>query len=137
MPRKPSKKQLAVLDDLFSSELTEQQILEKHSVSKTLFNRWRSDETFITEFDRRIELLNRNSKLLIAKYSSLVAAKLIALTESENQETARKACLDILSLTKTDEQKSKDEQKPNFADNDESPQMSPKLAEKILKSLTE
>ncbi len=137
MSRKPSKKQLAVLDDLFSSELTEQQILEKHRVSQTLFNRWRSDETFITEFDRRIELLNRNSKLLIAKYSSLAAAKLIALTESENQETARKACLDILSLTKTGEQKSKDEQKPNFADNDESPQMSPKLAEKILKSLAE
>ena len=137
MPKNLSKKQLAVLDDLFSSELSEQQILEKHRVSQTIFNKWRSNEIFITEFDRRIELLNRNSKLLIAKYSSLSAAKLVALTESENQETARKACLDILSLTKTGEQKTRDEQKPNSADNDESPQMSPKLAEKILKSLAE
>jgi len=36
----------------------------------------------------------------MAKYSQLAAAKLVQLTGSEKAETARKACLDIISLPK-------------------------------------
>jgi len=93
-----SKKQLAVIEEMFSGELDEQQVLDKHKVSRNVYNRWLTDENFCAEFDRRIDSARRQGELIIAKYASLAAAKLVQLTESESQETARKACLDIISL---------------------------------------
>jgi len=94
------KKQLAVIEDMFRGELDEQAILDKHKISKNIYNKWLTDENFIEEFNRRIAWLNRQSELIIARYASLAAAKLVQLTESEKAETARKACLDIISLPK-------------------------------------
>ncbi len=96
--KKLSKKQLAVIDDLFSGELEEQAVLEKHKVSRNVYNGWLADGLFSSEFDRRIMSAHRQSAALIAKYAPLAAAKLVQLTESEKVETARKACLDIISL---------------------------------------
>lgn len=135
MSKKLNKKQLSVLDDLFGSDLGENQILEKHSVSRYQLNKWQIDEAYIIEFDKRIEQLNRSSRLLIAKYSTLAAAKLIALTESENQETARKACLDIIGLLKNENQKTQSESRQ--AEICPQTQIEPALAEKLLKTLAE
>jgi hypothetical protein len=96
--KKLSKKQLAVIDDLFSGELDEQVILDKHKVRRNVYNKWRADGLFASEFDRRIMSAHRQSAALIAKYAPLAAAKLVQLTESEKGETARKACVDIISL---------------------------------------
>jgi len=96
--KKLSKKQLAVIDDLFSGELDEQAVLEKHKVNRNVYNRWLADELFVSEFDRKIMSAHRQSAVLIAKYAPLAAAKLVQLTESEKEETARKACMDIISL---------------------------------------
>lgn len=96
--KKLSKKQLAVIDDLFSGELDEQVVLEKHKVNRNVYNRWLADGLFVSEFDRRIMSAHRQSAALIAKYAPLAAAKLVQLTESEKVETARRACLDIISL---------------------------------------
>lgn len=93
-----TKKQLAVIEDLFSGELNEQAVLEKHKVSRNLYNQWQSDDNFVEQFDRRIAGAYRQSAALIARYAPLAAAKLIALTESDKDETARKACLDIISM---------------------------------------
>jgi len=93
-----SKRQLAVIEDLFASELDEQAILDKYNVSKTLYNRWLADDRFIEQFNERVYRAYRQSQLIIAGYAPLAAAKLVGLTESESDETARKACLDILSL---------------------------------------
>ena len=41
---------------------------------------------------------HRQSAALIAKYTPHAAAKLVQLTGSEKVETARKACVDIISL---------------------------------------
>ncbi len=135
MSKKPNKKQLAVLDDLFASDLSAEQILEKHRVTRSLYSRWQSDDSYIAELDRRIELLGRNSRILIAKYSSIAAAKLIALTDSANQETARKACLDIISLLKDENPKSR----PDSADPQPAtlPKIAPALAEKLLATIAE
>ncbi len=92
-----SKKQLAVLDDLFSGELDEQAALEKYKVSRNQYCKWLADELFAEQFDRRITAAYRQSAALIARYATLAAAKLVQLTESESQETARKACLDIIT----------------------------------------
>jgi hypothetical protein len=96
--KKLSKKQLAVIDDLFSGELDGQAVLEKHKVNRNVYNRWLADGLFVSEFDRRIMSAHRQSAALIARYAPLAAAKLVQLTESDKEETARKACMDIISL---------------------------------------
>lgn len=96
--KKLSKKQLAVMDDLFSGELDEQAVLEKHKVNRNVYNRWLADDLFVSEFDCKIMSAHRQSVALIAKYAPLAAAKLVQLTESDKEETARKACMDIISL---------------------------------------
>jgi len=92
------KRQLAVIDDMFSGELDEQAVLDKHKVSRNLYNRWLDDGLFVSEFDRRVISAHRQSAALIARYAPLAAAKLVQLTESEKEETARKACVDIISM---------------------------------------
>lgn len=100
MPKKKqlSKRQLAVIAELFSGELDEQAVLDKYKVSRSLFNIWQSDDNFVEQFESRIAAAYRQSTALMARYAPLAAAKLIELTESEKPETARKACLDIISM---------------------------------------
>jgi len=93
-----TKRQLAVIEDLFAGELDEQTVLDKHKVSRRLYNKWLADDVFAGEFDRRIESAFRQSAALIARYAPFAAAKLVQLTESDKEETARKACLDILLM---------------------------------------
>jgi hypothetical protein len=101
-----SKKQLAVIDDMFSGELDEQAILDRHGISRFIFNKWLTDEDFQAEFSRRVAGCHRQSQFIIARYGPLAAAKLVELTESEKEETRRKACLDIISLPKVSEKNS-------------------------------
>jgi len=93
-----SKRQLAVMDDLFSGQLDEPAVLDKHKVSRRLYDKWQACENFAAQYSRRMAMLNLQSELIIARYTGLAAAKLVGLTESENPETARKACMDIISL---------------------------------------
>jgi hypothetical protein len=102
-----SKKQLSLIDDIFAGDIDTEAILAKHSVTRRLFNKWLGDENFKDEFTRRIDWLNLQSQIMIARYASLAAAKLVSLTDSENQETKRKACIDIISLPRLTDQKQK------------------------------
>ena len=98
------KKQFAVIEDLFSNEFDEQAVLKRHDVTRNVYNKWLEDDNFSGEFNRRISSAHRQSRIIIAKYASLAAAKLVELTESDKEETARKACIDIINLPKyTDE----------------------------------
>jgi len=99
MTRKLSSRQLAVIDEIFRGEVDEQSILDKYKVSRKLYNRWLADETFSAEFDRRVESAFRQSAILIARYAPVAAAKLVSLMDSDKEETARKACLDIISFS--------------------------------------
>jgi hypothetical protein len=96
--KKLSKKQLAVIEDLFAGELGEQAVLDKYNISRTIFNKWLADEHFVEQFNERIASSFRQSQLIIARYAPLAAAKLVQLTESDKEETSRKACLDIISM---------------------------------------
>ena len=84
--------QLAVLDDLFNSDLDEQGVLDKHEVRRSTYERWLADKLFAERFNRYVNSVRRRSELLMAKYSCLAAAKLVELTASDKAETARKAC---------------------------------------------
>jgi hypothetical protein len=139
MREKLSKKQSVVLDELFDGDETIEQILQKQNISRALYYRWHSEPAFTDEFERRIEQLNRHSRLLIAKYSSLAAAKLVSLTDSANPETARKACLDIIDrIQKPQETGLNKEGCGRQEDPSGSPDtISPQLAEKILETLAQ
>ena len=124
-----TRKQISIINDLFTGESEEDEILEKHKVSPAVFNKWLTDENFKNEFVRRIEWLNLQSQALVARYTSTAAIKLVELTESKNSETARKACLDIISLPKTNPLKPANQSEH---DNNSPPQLSPQTAGKIL-----
>ncbi len=133
--KKLRKRQLAVIDDMFSGELDEQSVLAKHKVSRDVYNKWLADGDFVEEFDRRIASAHRQSGLIIARYAPLAAAKLVQLTESENQETARKACLDIISLPKIAAQKTEQSDKTKRDSENPAEQLSDETASRLLAAL--
>jgi len=130
-----TKKQLAVIDEMFAGETDIDAILAKHHVTRSQYNKWLGDENFKAEFTRRIEWLNLQSQALIARYASLAAAKLVALTDSEKEETRRKACLDIISLPRLTAQKQGDAAR----DDDIAPaeNLHPEIASRLLEVLAQ
>ena len=112
-----TKKQLDVIEDLFAGELDEQAILDKYKLSRKIYNQWRNDDSFAEQFEKRITDSYRQSDVLIARYAPVAAAKLIQLTESDKPETARKACLDIISMPiLTANRKAQPSEEPQSAD---------------------
>lgn len=136
--KKLSKKQLAVIEDLFSGELDEQTVLDKHQISRYLYNKWLADERFTEQFDERIARSYRQSRLIIARYAPLAAAKLVQLTECDKEETVRKACLDIISLPALSEKRSAASAgSPDAADAQQPLQLSPETAGRLLAALAD
>jgi hypothetical protein len=133
--KKPSKRQLAVIEDLFAGELDTQQVLEKHKLRRQLYDKWQRDEMFIEQFEARIAAAHRQSAAFIARYAPLAAAKLVALTESDKPETARKACLDIISFPSQSTEKPPTPAGPKSTSENNSDRLSEKTASRILSAL--
>lgn len=91
------KRQLDVIEEIFSGK-DERAVLEKHKVSGVVYRKWLDDKVFRDELSFRMASSKRQSAFIISRYAPVAAAKLVSLTESEKEETARKACLDIISL---------------------------------------
>jgi hypothetical protein len=102
--RRLTRKQLAVIDDLFDGDMDEQQVLSKHNLSQYLYRKWLVDELFTAELDIRIDSARKQSELIIARYAPVAAMTLVTLTESKKPETARKACIDLITMPKADGQ---------------------------------
>jgi hypothetical protein len=96
--KKSGRRQAAVLEDLFTGELEEPEVLAKHNISQGTYERWLADPHFAELFEQRIGRAHRQSRLILARYAPLAAAKLVELAHSDKVETARKACLDIIAL---------------------------------------
>jgi hypothetical protein len=126
-----TRKQLAVIEDLFTGELEEQQVFEKHRINKRVYDKWLTEENFAGEFDRRIKSAHRQGELIIARFANVAAVKLVALTESTNPETARKACLDVINYLRQNNQPSPAEQ----TENEQPPDLPPELASRLLAAL--
>ncbi len=124
------------MEDLFGGELDEQGVLDKHKVSRNVYNKWLADGAFVDEFDRRVASVRRQSEFIIARYAPLAAAKLVQLTESKSQETARKACLDIISLPQG-AQRGQGPSETEQAGEQEEQQLSDETASKLLAVLAE
>ena len=133
--KKRNKRQLAVLKDLFAGELEEQEVLEKHHVSPSLFERWLADERFAEQFERRIAHAHRQSRIILAQCAPAAAAKLTQLTQSKNEETARKACLDIISLDTPAGRQESSDTAPDPEGPPSTHTLSPEIASRLLTAL--
>ena len=92
-----TKKQKGVLEDLFSGGLNVQEILEKWKVKLRTYYRWHAQPFFAAEFKRLLNLAQSQCELILARYAADVAMKLVSLSAAEKEETARKACMDVIN----------------------------------------
>ena len=93
-----TKRQSQVLDDLFSGEMNEEEVIARHKLGMATYQKWMSQEHYVEQFEFRLQSARRHGQLIIAKFIPTAAYKLVKLTDSDKEETSRKACLDILSL---------------------------------------
>ncbi|MFH1614667.1 MAG: hypothetical protein ABIG61_06260 [Planctomycetota bacterium] len=92
-----TKRQRAVVHDLFNSQMDEMEVLAKHGLSLRIYRKWLENERFRQELEFYIEANRRQSRLIIARYAPFAAAKLVELAESSSGETSRKACMEIIT----------------------------------------
>ena len=130
-----SKRQVAVIDDLFIQNMDELEILRKHKLSAGIYRKWLADEAFVEELEFRIESARRQGAFIIARFIPLAAAKLVKLTECEKEETVRKACLDIISTSPDANRRALSEGGDGEVDEGES--LDAELASKLLNALAE
>ncbi len=136
--RQSVQKQRAVIEDLFTSELEEAEILKKHGVKPALYQKWLTDEQFLEHFERRLVQAHHASRVALARYASLAAGRLIELTMCDQKETARKACLDIIYPQNPDTVVRASARDPGEANEDvRATNLSPETAGRILAILAE
>ncbi|UCC21920.1 MAG: hypothetical protein JSW23_08915 [Planctomycetota bacterium] len=93
-----SEKKWAFLEDLFYSELDENAVLKKHNVSRTTYERWLRQKLFSRQFRQYSASLARRTALAVAKAETEVAARLVEITRCQKEESARKACQQVLAI---------------------------------------
>ena len=116
-----TKLQRDVINDMFSGEKDEQKILSDRNVGGVTFERWFNNPRFVLEIERRVQW----SELMLLRNKALASKQLAGLIKSDSAsaETARKACLDILKLSRVvdksdvvgDKEKSEGELTPELA----------------------
>jgi hypothetical protein len=130
--KKLTKKQVRVLDDFFGESLEEPPSLKKSKVKNAVYKKWLLSDEF---FEELIKRACRKTKVMIAHYSQFAAAKLIGLADSEKDEIARKACLDIITLQTAASESA--ERPDETGDNKSDFAISDKKASKLLAVLAE
>jgi len=133
---KLTKRQRAVIEDLFLGEMDEKDVLAKHEVSQSLYDGWLADERFIANFEERIARAYRQSRVILAQYATVAATRLVQLTECEKEETARKACLDILAQHSPVSPNAASSNRP-FEATTAQPDLSPETASRLLAALAQ
>lgn len=128
-----SKRQLAVIDELFAGGMDEAEVLQRYKVSTRLYREWLADQLFADELKFRIESAKRAGELIIARYTPVAAAKLVGLIDSKKDETVRRACLDIMSAGRQTDAATTD----SAPSNENRPDLPPALASKLLAVLAE
>ena len=128
-----SRRQLAVIDDMFNGKGEESEVLAKHKLNAAIYRKWVTDPNFIAELESRIEAAILQGRLIISRYAPLAALKLVELTEGEKEETVRKACLDIISLPDVTKRATSTE-----SENNDTPShnLSPEMAGELLHILS-
>ena len=93
-----SSRRLALVEDLSAGDLAEQPVLDRHDIGREIYYRWLTDRQFAEDVNQHVSGACRRNSLPIARNARWAAATLVRLANSENPETARKACLDIITM---------------------------------------
>ena len=96
-----TKKQIALIEDLVACETDEKKLLDKHKVKTQDYSKWFADQEFVRELKLRITGGYRQSAFVLARNARNAADELVLLTKCEKEETARKACMDIITMNPT------------------------------------
>ncbi len=136
-PKPLTRRQRAVIEDLFTAEMEEPEVLDKHDVSRNLYNRWLADERFEAAFEKRIAQAYLAGRVILARYAHAAAFKLVELTACKDKpDIARRACLDIIGTenpTPTDPTAETQQDDPTLA----TAPLTPETASRILALLAE
>jgi hypothetical protein len=130
--KKLTKRQLAVLEDLFTGRRKEQTVLKKHDVPSVLYEKWLADERFTRQFEQRIASGYRQSRIILARNAPDAAKTLVVLARKGEGETARKACLDIISLQHPAGRKTPSDTPPVPETSAPATDLSPEIASRLL-----
>jgi 23S rRNA G2069 N7-methylase RlmK/C1962 C5-methylase RlmI len=99
------------------------------------------EESFAREFNRMLEILRLESKLVLARYSSQIAVKMVSLAMEEDSEIARQACMDVINHPDFKEEaadtKSEKSDRVRLGPDGKMQELPPELASKLLKALTD
>jgi len=138
-----SVRQKALIDELAAGTTDISAALQKHRISKQLYRQWLKLPEFAGELLFQRDCGFAQSRMILARFAPAAAARLVALTESDKEETVRKACLDIITLSGKLELPGRDDEN---GDSEESaadtagtvgPDISPETAAKILELLAQ
>jgi hypothetical protein len=135
-PKLLTRRQRAVLDELFADEPDDKAILKKYKLDAKLYNKWLTEPAFIEQLDKHSAAAYRRSALHLARSAPKAAVKLVQLSEKGESETTRKACLDIISgcgsPSTADRRRETRDDAPEGGDS-----LAPELASRLLAALAE
>jgi hypothetical protein len=106
-----TKKNIKIIDEWVRNEVDESELIEKYRISYKKLSKLLNYKQTKEEIEGRVEAAKKRSQLLLSKYLPLAMAKLIEQCNSENSETSRKACMDILAIPHGKETSEKPEEK--------------------------
>lgn len=90
-------KQKELMDLLFDGKPIDDALLQC-SLTKGLYVQWSASPAWVRAYEERMDELKKQTITIIGAFQPVAAVKLIALMDSEKEETARHACLDVLRL---------------------------------------
>jgi len=108
------------------------EIRQQIGVKPGILTRWLQSARFASELSRRVEAARRISSVLLIRTLPTVTARLNELAKGENDEIARKACVDVLKL-----QIMLDKCRKSDPKNQNTPELDPAMAGRLLKALAE
>ena len=127
--------QLRVLKDLFAGQLAEEEVLKKWGVRRQTYSRWHTMANFTDEYKRRLKQAKLEGERIMARYSSMAASKLVKLTQSEKEEIARKASLDVINhFSRKTKGRSASKSEPEA---EKLPDLPPEVASRLLAALAQ
>jgi hypothetical protein len=130
-----TKKQKEAIEDLFTLDIEMQDVLQKHKIKPRTFCRWLEQPNFFTEYRKRLKLSERQKELVFARCAHSVTASLVNLTQAPKEETARKACMHVISHPDRKSINNTDTLPP--PPEDPSSEISPEMASRMLSLLAD
>ena len=130
-----TKRQHLLIDRLLDDKRAEHEILAKQRVSRATYERWQREPAFLEQFELRSRMAYRRSAAIIARHAPQAAEKLVTLATEGKGETARKACLDILTMG--DNTKACPATQPQEAEPADHPAIAPEIADRLLAELAQ